>query len=155
MESYDDILCGSCDPIMWSSADDSDDGAEDEEHDQPLVNLKDKLRELTETHDLVLKHGHAMLRQLAELEGDKGLPPAGAVAKVKEKIAMFKLTTGAMMKVCTHTENYIRYTSDNHACAVLKLNDLLIIMYIGTYIYTINRYVHTYGIYMQMCICMC
>ena len=33
--------------------DDSDDGGEDEEHDQPLVNLNDKLRELTETHDLV------------------------------------------------------------------------------------------------------
>ena len=32
--------------------DDSDDG-EDEEHDQPLVNLNDKLMELTETHDLV------------------------------------------------------------------------------------------------------
>ena len=28
---------------------DSDDGGEDEEHDQPLVNLKDKLRELTDT----------------------------------------------------------------------------------------------------------
>ena len=79
--------------------DDSDDGGEDDEQDQPLVNLKDKLRELTETHDLVLKHGHAMLRQLAEVDGDQVLPPAGAVAKVKEKIAMFKLTTGAMMKV--------------------------------------------------------
>ena len=33
--------------------DDSDDGGEDEEHDQLLVNLNDKLRELTETHDLV------------------------------------------------------------------------------------------------------
>ena len=30
----------------------SDDGGEDDEHDQPLVNLKDK-RELTGTHDLV------------------------------------------------------------------------------------------------------
>ena len=46
-----------------------------------------------------------MLRQLSEVEGDQVLPPAGAVAKVKEKIAMFKLTTGAMMKVsrtCCH-----------------------------------------------------
>ena len=33
--------------------DDSDDGGEDDEQDQPLVNLKDKLREETETHDLV------------------------------------------------------------------------------------------------------
>ena len=32
---------------------DSVDGGEDDELDQPLVNLKDKLRELTETHDLV------------------------------------------------------------------------------------------------------
>ena len=81
--------------IMWS--DDSDDGGEDEDSDQPLVNLRDKLKELTETHDLVLKHGHTMLRQLAELDNDQLLP--GAVAKVKEKIALFKLTTGAMMKV--------------------------------------------------------
>ena len=29
----------------------SDDGGEGDEHDQPLVNLKDKMRELTETHD--------------------------------------------------------------------------------------------------------
>ena len=86
------------------SPDDSDDGGEDEDNDQPLVNLKDKLKELTETHDLVLKHGHAMLRQLAEVEGDKQLPQVAA-GKVKEKIAMFKLTTGAMMKViimCTY-----------------------------------------------------
>ena len=62
-----------------------------------MVNLKDKLRELTETHDLVLKHGHTMLRQLAELDNDQLLP--GAIAKVKEKVALFKLTTGAMMKV--------------------------------------------------------
>jgi len=33
--------------------DDSDDGGQDDDHDQPLVNLKDKLRGLTETHDLV------------------------------------------------------------------------------------------------------
>ena len=32
---------------------DSVDGGEDDELDQPLVNLKDKLRELTETHHLV------------------------------------------------------------------------------------------------------
>ena len=56
----------SCDLIT----DDSDDGGEDDEHDQPLGNLKDRLRELTETHDLALKHNHAMLRQLAEMEGD-------------------------------------------------------------------------------------
>ena len=31
----------------------SDNGGEDDEHDQPLVNLKDKMRELTGTHDLV------------------------------------------------------------------------------------------------------
>ena len=36
-----------------TSIDDSDDGGEDDEQDQPFVNLKDKLRELTETHDLV------------------------------------------------------------------------------------------------------
>ena len=57
------------------------------------------MRELTEAHDLVLKHGHTMLRQLAEVESDQVVPPAGAVVKVKEKIALFKLTTGAMMKV--------------------------------------------------------
>ena len=42
---------------MWSPnmtlIDDSDDGGEDDKQDPPLVNLKDKLRELTETHDLV------------------------------------------------------------------------------------------------------
>ena len=42
---------------MWSHhmtlIGDSDDGGEDDELDQPLVNVKDKLRELTETHDLI------------------------------------------------------------------------------------------------------
>ena len=73
-----------------------------------MVNLKDKLRELTETHDLVLKHGHTMLRQLSEVEGDQVIPPAGAVAKVKEKIAMFKLTSGAMMKVSSCHDTLIQ-----------------------------------------------
>ena len=81
---------------MTSSTDDSDEG-EDEEQDQPLDQMKDKLRELTEAHDLVLKHGHTMLRQLSDIEGDQ--LAAGTMTKVKEKIAMFKLTTGAMMKV--------------------------------------------------------
>ena len=81
-----------------------------------MVNLKDKLRELTETHDLVLKHGHAMLRQLAEVECDQVLPPVGAVAKVKEKIAMFKLTTGAMMKVyvCTCMLVCVKHVCEKH-----------------------------------------
>ena len=95
--------------VITQSSDDSDDGGDDDEHDQPLVNLKDKMRELTETHDLVLKHGHAMLRQLAEVDSDQVLPPAGAVAKVKEKIAMFKLTTGAMMKVCSICDRACEY----------------------------------------------
>ena len=79
------------------TSDDSDDG-EDEEQDQPLELMKDKLRELTEAHDLVLKHGHTMLRQLSDVENDQ--LAAGTMSKVKEKVAMFKLTTGAMMKVC-------------------------------------------------------
>jgi len=81
---------------MTSSPDDSD-GGEDEEQEQPLDQLKDKLRELTEAHDLVLKHGHTMLRQLSDIEGDQLV--VGTMTKVKEKIAMFKLTTGAMMTV--------------------------------------------------------
>ena len=92
---------------MTSSTDDSDEG-EDEEQDQPLDQMKDKLRELTEAHDLVLKHGHTMLRQLSDIEGDQ--LAAGTMTKVKEKIAMFKLTTGAMMKVsvvCVLRNNHI------------------------------------------------
>ena len=84
-------------PNNITSPTDDSDGGEDEEQDQPLDQMKDKLRELTEAHDLVLKHGHTMLRQLSDIEGDQ--LAAGTMTKVKEKIAMFKLTTGAMMKV--------------------------------------------------------
>ncbi|XP_065893633.1 oxysterol-binding protein 1-like [Dysidea avara] len=78
---------------MLESVDDSD----SEEQDQPLVKLRDKLQSLTETHDtlygLVIQHGQQLV---AVKDNDHSSPEA--VNKVAEKVAMFKLATGALIK---------------------------------------------------------
>lgn len=61
----------------------------------PVAQVTAKLQELSTAHDLVMKNGSAILRVIGDVEGNH-VPNE---SKLKEKLAMFKLTAGAMMKV--------------------------------------------------------
>lgn len=58
-------------------------------HDNLLAALHVKLKDLTTANDLVVKNGHQLSKFAGELEGSVG----------KEKIALLKITSAAVMKV--------------------------------------------------------
>lgn len=62
----------------------------------PLAQVTDKVKELTTAHELVTKNGNAILKVIGDAEGNH-VPNE---SKLKEKLVMFKLTAGAMVKVC-------------------------------------------------------
>ncbi len=82
---------------------DSQSGSEDESvggggrssHDNPLAVLQDKLKELNTAYELVLKNSHQLSKLAAELES-KGNSDGG---KPKEKFALLKITSSAIVKV--------------------------------------------------------
>ena len=63
--------------------------------------LQEKLKELSAAHDLVVKNNAQLVKQIAEIEsGVGGAKPLPAwMPKLKEKLALFKLTSDAMAKV--------------------------------------------------------
>lgn len=83
-------------------ADESDAGSGDEGvaeggHGNPVSAMQEKLKELSAAHDLVIKNNSQLIKQIAEIEG--GTVGRASIAKLKEKLALFKLTSDAMAKV--------------------------------------------------------
>ena len=87
--------------------DESDGGSGDEDvaeggRGNPVTAMQEKLKELSAAHDLVIKNNTQLVKQIAEIEG--GMVSGASLAKLKEKLALFKLTSDAMAKVHTlHT----------------------------------------------------
>ncbi|XP_019854132.1 PREDICTED: oxysterol-binding protein 1-like [Amphimedon queenslandica] len=84
---------------------DEDIASQSKEDEKSLHLLSEKLSEVTATHNLILQKHHDILKTLAELD-DKELAQSGSgsLTKLKEKIAMFKITSSAMAKV---SEDYL------------------------------------------------
>lgn len=66
-------------------------------HDNPLAALQLKLKELTTAYELVLKNSHQLTKFASELESSASKPNSG---KPVEKLAMLKITSAAIVKVC-------------------------------------------------------
>ena len=62
-----------------------------------IAAMQEKLKELSAAHDLVIKNNAQLVKQIAEIEG--GAVGGASIAKLKEKLALFKLTSDAMAKV--------------------------------------------------------
>ena len=67
----------------------------------PVTAMQEKLKELSAAHDLVIKNNALLVKQIIEIEG--GAVSGASLAKLKEKLALFKLTSDAMAKVSTCT----------------------------------------------------
>ena len=65
--------------------------------------MQEKLKELSAAHDLVIKNNALLVKQIIEVEG--GTVSGASLAKLKEKLALFKLTSDAMAKV--HSYIYV------------------------------------------------
>ena len=67
-----------------------------------LAALQEKLKELNKAYDLVVKNIHQVSKVTTDLESGSGNPKgesAASAPKPKEKLALLKLTSGAMVKV--------------------------------------------------------
>ena len=62
-------------------------------HENLLTTLQDKLKELTAAYELVVKNSHQFTKFAGELES------GGNAAKAKEKVALLKITSIAVVKV--------------------------------------------------------
>ena len=86
--------------LSLSPPDDSDSASGDEDEgggDNPLSALKEKLEEVNNAQELMEKNSHQLIKLLSDLEEGHG---RSAAAKAKEKLALFKLTSAALVKVC-------------------------------------------------------
>ena len=63
----------------------------------PVTATQEKLKELSAAHDLVIKNNALLVKQIVEVEG--GAVSGASLARLKEKLALFKLTSDAMAKV--------------------------------------------------------
>ena len=63
--------------------------------DKPLAALQKTLRELNTAYELVEKNNHLLVQQIAETEVER----KEVTSKLKERLALFKLTADAMVKV--------------------------------------------------------
>ena len=62
-------------------------------NEDPLTSLHDKLKELTTAHDIVVKNHNQLTKVIGDLE------EGGGRGKVKEQLALFKLTAVGIVKV--------------------------------------------------------
>ncbi len=60
------------------------------------MGLQDKLAELGTAHDIVVKSGRGLAKNIGELEESGG---RGVGGKLSEQLALFKLTALGMLKV--------------------------------------------------------
>ena len=88
------------------TSDESDAGSGDEgvpggggPKENPVAVMQEKLKELSAAHDLVIKNNAQFVKQIAEIESGMVGRAAGWMSKLKEKLALFKLTLDAMAKV--------------------------------------------------------
>ena len=93
-------------PTHTLTSDESDAGSGDEgvpggggAKGNPVAVMQEKLKELSAAHDLVIKNNAQLVKQIAEIESGMVGGAAGWMSKLKEKLALFKLTSDAMAKV--------------------------------------------------------
>ena len=65
----------------------------------PVAVMQEKLKELSAAHDLVIKNNAQLVKQIAEIESGVMGGVSGWMSKLKERLALFKLTSDAMAKV--------------------------------------------------------
>ncbi len=76
------------------------DASDEEKSDEdPLTELKDKLSELSTAHNMIQSRHHELMRAVNELEAGKDKNGA----KLREKAALFKITSDAMIRVSKGT----------------------------------------------------
>ncbi len=70
--------------------------------------LSNKLEDLQTCHDLIVRHGQALQRSLAELEAlntskevSKSLESGGLIKGVNERATIFKITSNALINAST------------------------------------------------------
>lgn len=75
---------------------------------QIVKTLSNKLEDLQTCHDLIVRHGQALQRSLAELEalnaskeGAKTPESGGLIKGVNERATLFKITSNAMINAST------------------------------------------------------
>ncbi len=78
------------------SGPDSEDEKRGGSNENPLMGLQDKLSELGTAHDIVVKSGRGLAKNIGELEESGG---RGVGGKLSEQLALFKLTALGMLKV--------------------------------------------------------
>lgn len=94
--------------FLYADVSDCQSGSEDEDevkeggaggvcnsgpHDNPLAVLQVKLKELSTAYELVIKNNHQLAKFASELES------GGSAGKPKEKFALMKITSAAVVKV--------------------------------------------------------
>ena len=87
-----------------SESEDEGGAASSSKKDKPLAALQKKLRELNTAYELVEKNNHLLVQQIAETEVER----REVSAKLKERLALFKLTADAMVKVMMRRERGVR-----------------------------------------------
>lgn len=79
-------------------------GASGSTHDHPLASLQEKLKELNTAYNLVVKNSHQLTKFASELESGASKSNAG---KPKEKFALLKITSAAIVKVSVSTRDLV------------------------------------------------
>lgn len=84
------------------------DASDEEKEDvDPLTDLNDTLSELTTSHDIVQRRHQELIRAVNDFDAGKDKH----AVKLKERVAMFKITADAMSKVrecvCVHVRSCI------------------------------------------------
>ena len=90
--NYTPATCVHCVVHNYVLLDASD---EEKSEEDPLTELKDKLSELLTAHNMIQSRHHELMKAITDLEGGKDKNGA----KLKEKAALFKITSDAMIKV--------------------------------------------------------
>lgn len=81
-----------------------------EPHENILAALQDKLKELMTAYELVVKNSHQLLKFASELELESG----GSAGKPKEKVALFKITSSAVVKVREGMDVWVWVVTHGH-----------------------------------------
>ena len=91
-----------------------DEGVPGDAKVNPVTAMQEKLKELSAAHDLVIKNNAQLLKQIAETESGMAGGSSGSMSKLKEKLALFKLTSDAMAKVSVRgSPNSINFVANS------------------------------------------
>ena len=75
---------------------------EEKEEDDPLIDLKDKLSDLSTAHNIVQSRHHDLVKAISDFESGKDK----SGVKLKEKAAIFKISSDALTKVSHYSKIY-------------------------------------------------